>query len=157
MIRCIAASLLIALPVLGDVARAAETPDAPQVRVHSPNGQVRIEVFLQRHQEAEAAPHYRVFFRDQPIILASRMSIDLADGPPLGGACLIESVATRSHRAEYIVAPGAQGAVGHDMGSGPIRPSTPLVVDIFPRDNASAVYTDMKRTFVVGAEPATLV
>src|SRR2546430_1331212 len=51
---------------------------------------------------------------------------------------------------EYIVAPGAQGAVGHDMGSGPIRPNTPLVVDIFPRDNASAVYTDMTRTFVVG-------
>ena len=39
---------------------------------------------------------------------------------------------------EYIVAPGAQGAVGHDMGSGPIRPNTPLVVDIFPRDNVSA-------------------
>ena len=54
---------------------------------------------------------------------------------------------------EYIVAPGAQGAVGHDMGSGPIRPSTPLVVDIFPRDNASAVYTDMTRTFVVGGVP----
>jgi Xaa-Pro aminopeptidase len=54
---------------------------------------------------------------------------------------------------EYIVAPGAQGAAGHDMGSGPIRPSTPLVVDIFPRDNASAVYTDMTRTFVVGDVP----
>jgi Xaa-Pro aminopeptidase len=54
---------------------------------------------------------------------------------------------------EYIVAPGPQGAVGHDMGSGPIRPSTPLVVDIFPRDNASAVYTDMTRTFVVGDVP----
>jgi Xaa-Pro aminopeptidase len=54
---------------------------------------------------------------------------------------------------EYIVAPGAQGAVGHDMGSGPIRPSTPLVVDIFPRDNASAVYTYMTRTFVVGDVP----
>jgi Xaa-Pro aminopeptidase len=51
---------------------------------------------------------------------------------------------------EYIVAPGPQGAVGHDMGSGPIPPHTPLVVDIFPRDNASAVYTDMTRTFVVG-------
>jgi Xaa-Pro aminopeptidase len=36
------------------------------------------------------------------------------------------------------------------MGSGPIRPNTPVVVDIFPRDNASAVYTDMTRTFVVG-------
>jgi Xaa-Pro aminopeptidase len=54
---------------------------------------------------------------------------------------------------DYIVAPGAQGAVGHDMGSGPIRPNTPLVVDIFPRDNASAVYTDMTRTFVVGDVP----
>jgi Xaa-Pro aminopeptidase len=66
------------------------------------------------------------------------------------------SVAFAAHDTtadEYIVAPGAQGAVGHDMGSGPIRPSTPLVVDIFPRDNASAVYTDMTRTFVVGDVP----
>jgi Xaa-Pro aminopeptidase len=54
---------------------------------------------------------------------------------------------------EYIVAPGPQGAVGHEMGSGPIRPGTPLVVDIFPRDNASAVYTDMTRTFVAGDVP----
>jgi Xaa-Pro aminopeptidase len=51
---------------------------------------------------------------------------------------------------EYIVGPGAQGAVGHDMGSGPIAANTPIVVDIWPRDNASAVYTDMTRTFVVG-------
>ena len=54
---------------------------------------------------------------------------------------------------EYIVAPGAQGAVGHDMGSGPIPPHAPLVVDIFPRDNGSAVFTDMTRTFVVGDVP----
>jgi Xaa-Pro aminopeptidase len=54
---------------------------------------------------------------------------------------------------EYIVAPGAQGAKGHDMGSGPIRLNSPLVVDIFPRDNSSAVYTDMTRTFVVGEVP----
>ncbi len=54
---------------------------------------------------------------------------------------------------EFIVAPGAQGAVGHDMGSGPIGAGVPLVVDIWPRDNASAVYTDMTRTFVVGDVP----
>jgi len=54
---------------------------------------------------------------------------------------------------EFIVAPGAQGAVGHDMGSGPIPPNFPLVVDIWPRDNASAVFTDMTRTFVVGNVP----
>ena len=66
------------------------------------------------------------------------------------------SIAFASHDTtadEYIVAPGAQGAVGHDMGSGPIPPGTPLVVDIWPRDNASAVYTDMTRTFVVGDVP----
>jgi Xaa-Pro aminopeptidase len=54
---------------------------------------------------------------------------------------------------EFIVAPGAQGAVGHDMGSGPIGPGIPIVVDIWPRDNASAVHTDMTRTFVVGDVP----
>ncbi|HLY86038.1 MAG TPA: Xaa-Pro peptidase family protein [Gaiellaceae bacterium] len=54
---------------------------------------------------------------------------------------------------EYIVAPGAQGAMGHDMGSGPIPPNTTIVVDIFPRDNSSGVYTDMTRTFVVGEVP----
>ena len=54
---------------------------------------------------------------------------------------------------EYIVAPGGQGAVGHDMGSGPIPPGVALVVDIWPRDNGSAVYTDMTRTFVVGEVP----
>ncbi len=54
---------------------------------------------------------------------------------------------------EYIVGPGAQGAVGHDMGSGPISPHSPVVVDIWPRDNASGVYTDMTRTFVVGDVP----
>lgn len=57
---------------------------------------------------------------------------------------------------EYIVAPGAQGAVGHDMGSGPIPPHVPVVVDIWPRDNASAVYSDMTRTFVVGNVPDDL-
>jgi Xaa-Pro aminopeptidase len=51
---------------------------------------------------------------------------------------------------EYIVAPGAQGPKLHDLGSGPIPPHTPVIVDIFPRDNASAAYTDMSRTFVRG-------
>jgi len=54
---------------------------------------------------------------------------------------------------DFIVAPGPQGAVGHDMGSGPIRPGVPVVVDIWPRDNESFVYCDMTRTFVVGEVP----
>jgi len=54
---------------------------------------------------------------------------------------------------DFIVAPGLQGAVGHDMGSGPIAAGVPVVIDIWPRDNASYVFCDMTRTFVVGDVP----
>jgi Xaa-Pro aminopeptidase len=54
---------------------------------------------------------------------------------------------------EFIVAHGAQGAVGHDMGSGPICAGEAVVFDLWPRDRETAVYTDMTRTYVVGDVP----
>jgi Xaa-Pro aminopeptidase len=54
---------------------------------------------------------------------------------------------------DFIVAPGPQGAVGHDMGSGSIASGTPIVIDIWPRDNESFMYCDMTRTFVIGDVP----
>jgi Xaa-Pro aminopeptidase len=54
---------------------------------------------------------------------------------------------------DFIVAPGAQGAMGHEMGSGPIPLGVPLIVDIWPRDNESFAYCDMTRTFVIGEVP----
>ncbi|HEV7639865.1 MAG TPA: Xaa-Pro peptidase family protein [Gaiellaceae bacterium] len=54
---------------------------------------------------------------------------------------------------DFIVAPGPQGAVGHDMGSGPISAGVPIVIDIWPRDNESSMFCDMTRTFVVGDIP----
>jgi Xaa-Pro aminopeptidase len=54
---------------------------------------------------------------------------------------------------DFIVAPGPQGAVGHDMGSGPIRAGVPIVIDVWPRDNESFCYSDMTRTYVVGEVP----
>ena len=54
---------------------------------------------------------------------------------------------------DIIVAPGPQGAVGHDMGSGPIAAGVPIVIDIWPRDNESFMFCDMTRTFVVGDVP----
>jgi Xaa-Pro aminopeptidase len=54
---------------------------------------------------------------------------------------------------DFIVAPGAQGAVGHDMGSGPIEAGAPIVIDIWPRDNESAIYCDFTRTYVIGDVP----
>jgi len=57
---------------------------------------------------------------------------------------------------EFIVAHGAQGAVGHDMGSGPILAGECIVFDLFPRDRETAVFTDMTRTYVVGDVPDEL-
>ena len=69
-------------------------------------------------------------------------------------AAMSEVFAEHSRSCEhFIVAPGPQGAVGHDMGSGPIAAGIPIVIDIWPRDNASYVYCDMTRTFVVGDVP----
>jgi len=52
--------------------------------------------------------------------------------------------------ADVIVASGAAGAVGHDPGSGPLREGEPIIVDIWPVDDASACFADMTRTFVIG-------
>jgi Xaa-Pro aminopeptidase len=55
--------------------------------------------------------------------------------------------------ADVIVGPGAQGAVGHDPGSGPLPEGVPIIIDIWPMDDASACYADMTRTFVMGDVP----
>ena len=57
---------------------------------------------------------------------------------------------------EFIVAHGAQTAIGHEMGHGPILPGEPITFDLFPRDRATGVYTDMTRTYVVGEVPDEL-
>ena len=53
----------------------------------------------------------------------------------------------------FIVGPGAQGAVGHDLGSGPIPSGVPVICDLWPQDRASGCFADMTRTFVAGVAP----
>jgi Xaa-Pro aminopeptidase len=57
---------------------------------------------------------------------------------------------------EFIVSHGAQSAIGHDMGSGEIRPSEPIVIDLWPKDAETACYADMTRTFCIGEAPQEL-
>jgi Xaa-Pro aminopeptidase len=52
-----------------------------------------------------------------------------------------------------IVAHGPQTAIGHDHGSGQIRPNEPIVFDLFPKDRGTGCFADMTRTYVVG-EPS---
>jgi len=57
---------------------------------------------------------------------------------------------------ELIVSHGAQTAIGHDLGSGPISAGEAVVLDLFPYDRESGVYSDMTRTYVVGDVPDEL-
>ena len=52
---------------------------------------------------------------------------------------------------EFIVSHGAQTAVGHDGGSGPIASDDVVLFDLFPRDRESACYSDFTRTFALGS------
>ena len=49
-----------------------------------------------------------------------------------------------------IIAGGDQGCDPHQVGSGPLRAGEPIVIDIFPRDEASGYYGDLTRTFCKG-------
>jgi Xaa-Pro aminopeptidase len=79
----------------------------------------------------------------------------LIDGEPLTceriKAAVRVAITERGGVAEgMIVAHGAQAAVGHDRGSGPIAPGEPVVVDLWPSDSESGCFADMTRTFVIG-------
>ena len=54
---------------------------------------------------------------------------------------------------DFIVSHGAQTAIGHEPGHGPIAPGEPILFDLVPRDRATGCYSDMTRTYVVG-EPS---
>jgi Xaa-Pro aminopeptidase len=55
---------------------------------------------------------------------------------------------------DVIVAAEGAAASGHDPGSGPLPAGMPIVIDIWPQDEASSCWADMTRTFVAGSEPA---
>jgi len=56
-----------------------------------------------------------------------------------------------------IVSHGEQTAVGHEIGHGRIAAGEPVVCDLFPQDTKSGCFTDMTRTFCLGAPPGELV
>lgn len=57
---------------------------------------------------------------------------------------------------DFVVSHGAQTAIGHEPGSGQVQPGEPVVIDLWPRDPASACFADMTRTFVIGEVPPEL-
>ena len=51
---------------------------------------------------------------------------------------------------EFIVSHGAQTAIGHEGGSGPIASDDIVLFDLFPRDRESGCYSDFTRTVSIG-------
>jgi len=55
-----------------------------------------------------------------------------------------------------IVAGGEQGCDPHNTGSGPLPAGQTIIIDIFPRGEATGYFGDITRTFVKGVAPATV-
>ncbi len=51
---------------------------------------------------------------------------------------------------DTIVACGKTAAVPHAVGSGPLLPDEPIVIDLFPQDEKTGYFSDMTRTVVKG-------
>jgi Xaa-Pro aminopeptidase len=83
----------------------------------------------------------------------------VVDGEPLTCELLKEHVERvfGEHGAtavdEFIVSHGAQTAIGHEMGHGPIVPGEIVMFDVFPRDRESACFADMTRVYVAAGDP----
>ena len=61
-----------------------------------------------------------------------------------------ELLAQGAESEEILVHSGDACLSGHDPGRGPILQDATCIIDCFPRDRRSGVYTDMTRTFVPG-------
>ena len=77
------------------------------------------------------------------------------DGAPLTS----ELVRTAMHKqlmddgcraVETIISCGEDTAFPHIIGSGPLKPHEPIVIDMFPKDEATGYYADMTRTVSKG-------
>ncbi len=84
-----------------------ETP----VVVTSPDRRIRAEVTLEESGGEGSIPHLSVSFRGRPIVLRSRLGIDLADGTRLGGGSTIEDVKTRDFNETFKQFPGKRSRV----------------------------------------------
>ena len=65
----------------------------------------------------------------------------------------------RAHGCEGeapLVGAGPRGALVHDLGSGPINPGEPVIIDVFPQNASSRYCADMTRTFCWGEAPERL-
>jgi Xaa-Pro aminopeptidase len=90
----------------------------------------------------EAHPRDGVLEWEGEVLTSERLRARLAELCGRLGATLPPDV--------IVATMGPGDAIGHESGSGPLKPDTPICFDLWPQDDASGCWTDMTRTFVVG-------
>jgi alpha-glucosidase len=86
--------------------------DAPtRAAATSPDGRIRVEVSLDEHGKGGTSPTYSISFRGRPLVLPSRLGVDLVDGPGLGDDSTIEGVRSRAVNETYTQHPGKRSRV----------------------------------------------
>jgi Xaa-Pro aminopeptidase len=119
-----------------------------------------------RHKDARQLLGVRTAQRATEAAFDAARAIIGSASPDAGGALQLEDETLTCERVRAtivdtlrergcggeppIVAAGPQGALGHELGHGPIHAGVPVIIDIFPRHEASRYYADMTRTFCFG-------
>jgi Xaa-Pro aminopeptidase len=94
-------------------------------------------------REAQPTPDGRLRFEGEILTAELVREAMVADLLSQGGEC-----------EQVLVHSGDACLTGHELGRGPILPHTSCIIDCFPRERRSGVYTDMTRTFVPGGDPS---
>jgi Xaa-Pro aminopeptidase len=68
----------------------------------------------------------------------------------------LDIVGNGGFASETIASSGVQSSIPHETGYGVIKQGVPIIIDIFPRVEATGYHGDMTRTFVKRKAPATL-
>jgi Xaa-Pro aminopeptidase len=146
-----------------DRLREAGVAIVPELELFQERRRVKSEAQLAGIRRAQRAAEAGMDAARELLRRAKRNGAGLVvDGSPLTSerikAAIMEVFVSRGAVAdEFIVAPGPQSAVGHEMGSGPIVEGQPIVIDLWPKDIETACYADMTRTYVVGEAPDEIV
>jgi Xaa-Pro aminopeptidase len=131
-------------------------------RVHPSNGEDLIQLARKRKDAREIAAIRSVGERTEVVVDGVRAM--LRDWHSLTIGDLKRFVSSEIARLgmiedhETILSQGRDAGVPHSRGdaSAPVRPSMPIVLDIFPADKSSGYFFDMTRTFCVGDIPDEL-
>lgn len=139
-----------------------EAMEGKGFRIHRSNGEDLIQLARKRKEPWEIEAIRSVGERTEQVVDGVRAMLRHWDGLTLGD--LKQFVSSEIARLgmiedhETILSQGRDAGVPHSRGdaAAPVRPSVPIVLDIFPADKSSGYFFDLTRTFCVGPIPEEL-